>query len=151
MQELVDSLQSPEERYNTLRQVKELSDLPLEDLRLVAVVSTAHLYPRGTTLWHAEDVAQDMVVIVNGTAMPGLAAATRIPKGSLVGSIPLWGWDGAPANPPRRSGALTVTTDAVVLRIPYSVVRPLMGKLDGAMARLFARHLTDAAVDTAYR
>lgn len=151
MQELLESLQSPEERYQALRQVRELADLPVEDLRLLAVVSTAHLYPRGTTLWHAEDVATDMLVMVEGTAMPGLAAATRIPKGSLVGSIPLWAWDGVAANPPRRSGALTMTMDAVVLRIPYSVVRPLMSKLDSAMARLFARHLTDAAVDTAYR
>jgi CRP-like cAMP-binding protein len=151
MQDRLDQLQSPEERYSVLRQVRELAELPVDDLRLVAVVSTAHLYPRGTTLWHAEDVAQDMIVIVEGAAMPGLAAATRIPKGALVGSVPLWAWDGSSGAPPRRSGALTVTADALVLRMPYSVVRPLMGKLDGQMARLFARHLTDAAVDTAYR
>ena len=151
MRELLDQLQSPEERYNVLRHVRELADLPVEDLRLVAVVATAHLYARGTLLWHAGDVAQDMAVIVEGAAMPGLAAATRVPRGSLVGSVPLWAWDGTPGTPPRRSGALTVTSDAVVLRIPYSVVRPLMGKLDAAMARLFARHLNDSAVDTAYR
>jgi len=150
MNELVDRLQSPEERHSALRQVRELADLPVDDLRLVAVVSTAHHYPRGATLWHAGDVATDMVVLVEGAAMPGLAAATRIPEGTLVGSVPLWAWDGSPGTPPRRTGGVTLTTDAVVLRIPYSVVRPLMGKLDGAMARLFARHLSDSAIDTAY-
>lgn len=151
MQALLDQLQSPEERYNMLRGVRELAELPVEDLRLVAVVATPHLYPRGTTLWNAGDTATDMAVIVEGAAMPGLAAATRVPRGALVGSVPLWAWDGQPGTPPRRSGALTVTADSVVLRISYSVVRPLMGKLDGAMARLFAKHLTEAAIDTAYR
>lgn len=151
MQDILDNLQSAEQRLTILREVKELADLPAEDLRLVAAICVPVAYPRGAQVWQAEDVATDMVVIVEGALMPLLTATNKIPKGSLVGSVPLWAWDGSAQTPPRRSGTVTATTDLVLLRIPYSVVRPLMPKLDSAMARLFARYLADGAFDIAYR
>lgn len=123
----------------------------LSDDELMPVAAGSEPYRSDGIMWKEGEPADFMVLVLQGSAMPGIELAARTMEYEVVGDFPLWEAQAAseleragkhPAL--ARSGDVRATPRVMGVYIPYNLVRPLMPRIGYRVALIRTRQQAGA-------